>query len=67
MNQFAPTVFKDIEWSTSAVFPTTIERIRSIGKTYHLLPTLSDIDYEEDWVKYGWELEGDETKPKVLK
>lgn len=58
MNRFTPTVFRDIEWSTAAVFSTTIERIKSLGKRYHLLPTLSDIDYEEDWIKYGWELEG---------
>jgi len=67
MNQFTPEVFRDIEWSTAAVFPTTVKRIEGIGKTYYLLPTLSDIDYEEDWLKYGWELEADTTKPKVLK
>lgn len=67
MNQFSPEVFRDIEWSTESVFPTTVERIESLGKTYHLLPTLSDIDYEEDWVKYGWELKEDKVKRKVLK
>ena len=67
MNQFSPEVFRDIEWSTDSVFPTTIERIEGLGKTYHLLPTLSDIDYEEDWVKYGWELKEDKVKRKVLK
>ena len=44
MRQFTPSVFKDIAWSTAAVFPTTIQRIEELGKTYHLLPTLSDID-----------------------
>jgi len=67
MNQFSPTVFKDIAWSTAAVFPTTVERIKSMGKRYHLLPTLSDIDYEEDWVKYGWELEEDRVTRKIAK
>lgn len=67
MNQFSPEVFRDIEWSTASVFPTTVERIESLGKTYHLLPTLSDIDYEEDWVKYGWELKEEKVKRKVLK
>ncbi|MFK7984177.1 MAG: TIGR04282 family arsenosugar biosynthesis glycosyltransferase [Saprospiraceae bacterium] len=67
MNSFAPEVFKDIEWSTDAVFPTTVERIEGVGKTYHLLPTLSDIDYEEDWVTYGWELEEDKIEQKVAK
>jgi len=27
-----------------------------LEKTYSLLPLLSDIDYEEDWEKYGWEI-----------
>lgn len=67
MNKFTPEVFRDIAWSTETVFPTTVERIENLGKTHHLLPTLSDIDYEEDWVKYGWELEEEKGKRKVLK
>lgn len=67
MNQFTPAVFGDIEWSTETVCSTTIERINNLNKTYFLLPELSDIDYEEDWVKYGWELEADKKKPKILK
>jgi len=54
MRSFHPEVFEGIAWSTEEVFPTTIERIKGLGKTYALLPTLSDIDYEEDWEKYGW-------------
>jgi len=57
MNQFTPEVFSNIEWSTETVCSTTIERINSLGKPYFLLPELSDIDYEEDWVQYGWDLE----------
>lgn len=56
MTEFTPSVFSDIEWSTETVCSTTIERINSLGKTYFLLPELSDIDYEEDWIKYGWDL-----------
>lgn len=67
MNQFFPEVFKDIEWSTSSVFPTTKKRIESLGKSYYILPTLSDIDYEEDWKKYGWKLETNKVKRRVLK
>ncbi len=67
MNQFTPEVFSDIAWSTETVCSTTIERIENLGKTYFLLPELSDIDYEEDWVKYGWELEEKEVKPKIFK
>lgn len=56
MNYYAPEVFKNIEWSTSSVFQKTIEIIKSLDKTYALLPKLSDIDFEEDWEKYGWEI-----------
>ncbi len=56
MNRFEPSVFENIEWSTESVFPTTLSRIKDLGEECFLLPKLSDIDYEEDWVKYGWPL-----------
>ncbi|MEM1123362.1 MAG: TIGR04282 family arsenosugar biosynthesis glycosyltransferase [Bacteroidota bacterium] len=58
MNQFAPEVFHNIEWSTEVVCSTTMEQIKDLNKSYFLLPELSDIDYEEDWLKYGWDLPG---------
>lgn len=57
MRSFFPEVFEKIAWSTVEVFPATLERIKALGKTHALLPTLSDIDYEEDWAKYGWALD----------
>ena len=57
MNRFEPSIFENIEWSTESVFPTTLLRIENLGAECFLLPKLSDIDYEEDWVKYGWELD----------
>ncbi len=56
MNAFMPQVFEDIEWSTDSVFSRTIENINELGKSYYLLPVLSDIDVEEDWERYGWEV-----------
>lgn len=56
MNQYAPSVFEDIIWSTDSVLEDTKQRIKNLGMDYVLLPALSDIDYEEDWVKYGWEV-----------
>ena len=56
MKEPAPTVFENIKWSTESVSRKTVENINALGKTHFLLPTLSDIDYEEDWVKYGWEI-----------
>ncbi len=56
MQQFSPSLFEDIPWSTDAVLATTLARIRDLEQSYFLLPELSDIDYEEDWEKYGWEI-----------
>ena len=57
MNTFETRLFEDIEWSTESVCARTLKRINALGKQVYILPTLSDIDYEEDWQKYGWELE----------
>jgi len=57
MRQFTPSVFENIEWSTDTVLPDTIRAITKTGASYHLLPELSDVDYEEDWERYGWKLD----------
>ncbi len=41
-------VFKNKEWSSENVFLDTLLDIGKMGKTHYLLPTLSDIDTEED-------------------
>ena len=56
MNQYFPHVFENIAWSTTEVYPKTIEIINDLDKSYFLLPKLSDIDTEADWLKYGWEI-----------
>lgn len=56
MRRFEPSVFEDVEWSTESVFPTTIKRIEGLNASYYLTEKLSDIDFEEDWEKYGWEI-----------
>lgn len=56
MKKVEPSLFEQIKWSTEEVFPTTIQRIEKLKKSYHLVPRLSDIDYEEDWKKYGWDI-----------
>jgi len=52
MKIFAPNIFDDIEWSTENVFDQTINRIKNQGSTFQQLPTLHDIDKEEDWIRY---------------
>ena len=51
MKTFEPSVFQGIIWSTSSVFKKTVDRMKAIGKSWYLLPTLPDVDTEEDWVK----------------
>ncbi|NNF35993.1 MAG: glycosyltransferase [Saprospiraceae bacterium] len=51
-----PGVFQDINWSTDEVTSKTIEKILSSDHSCHLLRELSDIDFLDDWKKYGYEL-----------
>lgn len=48
------TIFEEIPWSTSQVLQLTLRQIVAEGKSYHLLPVLSDVDYPEDWLRLGW-------------
>ena len=47
-------IFDGIPWSTSEVLDKTLQKILSSGLSCHLLQELSDIDYMEDWEKYGY-------------
>jgi rSAM/selenodomain-associated transferase 1 len=47
------SLFYDIEWSTETVRAKTIEKILSVGKTFALLPVLTDVDTEADWRALG--------------
>ena len=51
------SIFQDIKWSSTETRKMTLDKIKSLGWSCHLLPELSDIDYEEDWLNYGWELD----------
>ncbi len=57
MKKFHPEVFQNVAWSTETVLPQTLEIISSNEWSHALLPVLSDIDYEEDWEKHGWEID----------
>lgn len=48
-----PSLFENMDWSTSTVLASTIERASSLGLCVHLLPTLSDVDEPQDLA--GWE------------
>lgn len=52
MDAYYPEVFKHILWSSSSVFSKTIQIAEKQNLSYHKLPTLHDIDHEEDWIAY---------------
>jgi rSAM/selenodomain-associated transferase 1 len=41
-------LFKDIPWSTGEVFDRTLDKVAALGLTLRHLPTLADIDTEEE-------------------
>ena len=43
-----PELFRDIPWSTGDVFSETVRSIKHSGKSYRVLPVLSDLDTIED-------------------
>ncbi len=57
MKHYHSSLFENIEWSTEKVLPQTLEKIASLEKSYYLLPKLSDIDYEKDWLEFGKHLD----------
>ena len=56
MKQPSHFLFQNMEWSTDQVSRTTQDRILERNCSLGFAPTLSDIDYAEDWEKYGWEV-----------
>lgn len=56
MRKFTPQLFSDIAWSTSEVAKQTLNIATANGLTVTQLVALSDVDYLEDWLAYGWEV-----------
>ncbi len=50
MQAYSPAPFTDIPWSTAQTLAVTLERLHAAGLSTQLLPSLSDIDHEEDWL-----------------
>lgn len=56
MKKFHGSLFEEMKYSTSSVFPETISKIEKLGLEYFVLPELHDIDNEEellDWLSNG--------------
>lgn len=45
-------LFENMVWSTENVLSETLKRIKAQHKTVALLPELTDVDEEKDWLKY---------------
>ncbi len=54
MNSHYPELFEEIPWSTENVLELSLEKCKEMQLTTAFLPRLSDVDYIEDWKKYGW-------------
>jgi rSAM/selenodomain-associated transferase 1 len=54
LRQMEPSLFQDMAWSTESVLPDTIQRAQAAGLSVAQLTPLSDVDYLEDWLYYGW-------------
>lgn len=56
MRKLNPSLFREISWSTDSVLPDTLARAEAAELTVTQLTPLSDVDYLEDWLSYGWAL-----------
>jgi rSAM/selenodomain-associated transferase 1 len=50
-------LFEGIDWSTEHVLAQTLAILDAHSLRYAFAPTLSDIDFEEDWEKHGWPID----------
>ena len=50
MNAFSSAPFRDIPWSQEDTLSTTLAKLTEADLTTQLLPELSDIDHESDWL-----------------
>ncbi len=48
MNRLIPELFTNKKWSTSSVYEDTIGDLKRLHCSYHVLPTLHDVDQESD-------------------
>jgi uncharacterized protein len=51
-SEIYPTLFSNIIWSTPSVLDETIDRIQEANLSYSLMERLTDIDTEEDWIRW---------------
>lgn len=54
LRKLEASLFHDMEWSTEQVLSITLQRAKNAGLSIKQLAPLSDVDYLEDWLSYGW-------------
>jgi rSAM/selenodomain-associated transferase 1 len=52
MSSSFPFLFEAISWSTDRVMTQTLELVHENKLTYYLLPTLYDVDTQQDWERF---------------
>ncbi len=52
LRQTMPNILQNISWSTDQVLKQTLTILKSAGKSYYLLPELSDVDTKDDLSQY---------------
>ncbi|WP_373521113.1 TIGR04282 family arsenosugar biosynthesis glycosyltransferase [Aquiflexum sp.] len=52
MNKVYPQLFWQMPWSTEKLLTLTLQKLNNDNLSHYLLPVLSDIDTEEDWLKF---------------
>lgn len=57
MTKLIPELFHNKQWSTETVLSDSIQNCEELGVSYQLLRTLSDIDFEKDWLRFRDQLE----------
>ena len=54
MDRFYPFIFEGINWSTETVLSETLAIAKNQNMSTALLEKLHDVDFEDDWNKYGF-------------
>ena len=52
MNSSFPYLFDGISWSTDLVMTQTLDALHQYSLSYQLLPTLYDVDTQQDWERF---------------
>lgn len=51
LNTFTTAPFREIPWSAENTLEATLAKVEQAGLSVQLLPELTDIDHEEDWLQ----------------